>query len=295
MSACFIFAALLGMDVAIRGLPAAAQPVGETAGQPLGLRFPSATVPATSFAASRRAEQEPPALLTARLYRPANPGAPGPSSTPALVVLPGCVGQMEPAVEMQLAARFLSAGIAVLLVESLPSRHLHPQCLWDDGQADRLADAIGALDALATQPGIDPDRIAVLGIGRSGNAALAAIAADGYPGRLSKHSFAAAIAYYPRCAPVHADLAAPGLIVIGAADATSPVAWCRFLPHRVLAVGPGPPQYLEIPGAGHGFDLAGASDPAGRPWGQPDPVYMEEADAAAHTAVIRFLLHAFGR
>ena len=261
---------------------------------PVVLQFPSAHIPATSFAATRNAEREAPTGLAARLYPQRLPQDQPVRPAPALVLLPGCLGSVEAETEIQLAARFTTEGIAVLVVESLPSRHLHAQCLWDDGQADRLADAIGALDALAIQPGIDPTRIAVLGFGRAGNAALAAIAADGYPARLSRHRFAAAIAYYPRCVPAHADLVAPGLIVIGAVDETTPAAWCRALPNRTTATGPGAPQYLELPGAGHGFDLAGAADPAGRAWGQPDPVYVKEADAAAHTAVIRFLRHAFG-
>jgi dienelactone hydrolase len=89
-------------------------------------------------------------------------------------------------------------------------------------------------------------------------------------------------------------LAAPALIVIGALDETSPVRWCRSLPRRDAAMGPGPPEYLELPGAGHGFDLAGGSDPAGQAWGQPEPVYDEEADAAAYRAIIRFLRRVLG-
>jgi len=286
----------MGINLALSAPRAAAQlSTVKFDDSPIVLEFPSARIPPTSFAATRAAESEAPAHLVGRLYVRQLPQAQSVRPTPALVLLPGCLGAVEATTEMQLATRFTAAGMAVLVVESLPSRHLHPQCLWDDGQVDRLADAIGALDALAALPGIDPDRIAVLGYGRAGNAALATIAADGYPARLSRHRFAAAIAYYPRCSPAHSDLAAPGLIVIGAADETSPVAWCRTLPTRASSIGPGAPQYLELPGAGHGFDLAGASDPAGRAWGQPEPAYMKEADAAAHTAVIRFLESVFGR
>ena len=281
--------------------------------QPTSVRFPSAVVPPTPFAAARHHGVEPqvrPTVappvessvdLNGRFYRPVprpagaatESGTPG--SGPALVVLPGCSGRMEPAVEAQLAGRFTQGGIAVLVVDSLTPRLLHPQCLWDGGQADRVADAIGALDYLAGLPDLDPERIAVLGFGRAGTAALSAVAGGGYPGSLSRHRFAAAIAFYPRCNATQGELAAPALIVIGGLDETSPVGWCRALPHRAVAVGPGAPEYLELQGAGHGFDLAGAADPAGRGWGQPDPVYREDADTAADTAAIRFLRRGFAR
>lgn len=259
---------------------------GQAHGQPHNLEFHSARVPLTPFATARGVVAEPPDRLAGRLYWPGP--VPG-GKVPALVVLPGCLGEFPGDIEPRLAARFRGRGFAVLVVESLLPRLLNDQCLWNDGAADRVADAIGALTLLAGMDGIDAGRIAVLGFGPAGTSALSAVAADGFPESLSPHRFAAAIAYYPRCETRQGMLAAPALIVVGGKDATAPAHWCRDLPRRARAAGPGAPEYLELPGAGHGFDLAGATDPAGQGWGEPAPVYDPGADAAADAAVAEFL------
>jgi carboxymethylenebutenolidase len=298
-------AVLLGLLAATPAAPAQAVEAVE---------FAAAETPPTQFAAARAAPRPRPARLTGRLYAPetSSDRAPGGRAGPALVILQGCAGRLPGGLEAQYAARFTARGLVVLVVDAYGPRHEPARCLSEFIWPDRLAAAFGALDFLAGREEVDPARVAVLGHGVGGAAALSAVGAPSghtvhWPG-VTGRRFAAAVAITPPCGPAHAALAAPALVVIAGRDAVYAPRWCRALveadPARAwpeaeqtakLAPAGQRPRLLELPGAAHGFDLAGVGDPAGRLWGQPDPVRDPAADAAADAAIGAFLAEVLAR
>ena len=100
--------------------------------------------------------------LPLMLYR-----ADGKGPGPAVILCPGGVGTGMFEIVEWAASRLRAAGIHALTTS------------WRDGlPLHDPADVSAALDWLAAQPFVDPQRIGVFGVSRGGNAALRAAAAD---------------------------------------------------------------------------------------------------------------------
>ncbi len=140
--------------------------------------------------------------------------------------------------------RLLEAGVAVMTVDSFGARGLKE---FSDavGLATlrQVEDSYAALNMLRGHPAIDPDRIALLGLGRGGTAAIEAslsalrdIARGDAPG--GSFSFAAIAALYPTCAlqwrPVE-SIGKPLMIQTGALDDLSGSAHCEDYARRLRA------------------------------------------------------------
>lgn len=210
--------------------------------------------------------------LQAWWYRP--PAALAPATgkdtrpLPAVVMLHGCGGMLnrrgQPAERMREYAALLNEqGWHALAVDSLTPRGEKELCTQRIGtrkinQNDRRRDALAALQWLATQPGVDGQRLALLGWSHGGSAVLAAsnlrhadVAAAQVLPRLS-------VAFYPGCG---SDLrggyrpAADTLVLVGKADDWTPAAPCQALAApRGAAPDRREVRVVAYEGAYHGFD-----------------------------------------
>ncbi len=174
----------------------------------------------------------------------------GPGPFPAVIVLHGCAGLG--ASQWIWAHRLNGWGYAALIPDSMTPRDVKRVCepaaqnlvtWWD-----RVGDVGSAAAWLRTQPQIDPDRIAVLGLSHGG--ATAAIATQrAYAG----FRLRAAIDYYGPCVDpqLHGDV--PLLVLVGDGDNWGhPGTRCTEFG---AALKPG--QVFEIhiyPGVYHAFD-----------------------------------------
>lgn len=179
---------------------------------------------------------------------------------PAIVLLHGSGGNSGTTDDW---ATFLNAmGVATFVMDSFTGRGI---IRVDDNQArlGRLAtivDAYRALELIAKHPRIDPERIALMGFSRGGQAALYASLKrfqrlHGPTGA----AFSAYIAFYPDCSTTYLDdddvAEKPIRIFHGSADDYSPVAPCRSYVERLRKAGKDV-QLTEYAGANHVFDWA---------------------------------------
>jgi dienelactone hydrolase len=170
---------------------------------------------------------------------------PGAGPFPAVVLLHSCLGL--PSNRRGIEQALTSAGFATLFVDEFTTRGLKETCSVDFPQL--LPDAFGALGALKRVPGVDVDRVAIVGFSQGADGALmAAVSPQGARGGLA---FRAAAAFYPPCANQAGQrVAAPTLIVVGEKDAVTPAADCQTF----AASQPDAVRLSVLPDAGHCFD-----------------------------------------
>lgn len=136
---------------------------------------------------------------------------------------------------------------------------------WDLAVRDGLA----ARDALATLPGVDPARVALLGFCLGGGLAFAVAAASEQAGV----PVPALVSFYgsalPQLLPLAEHVGCPSLHVFGTEDSFIPMATVQEIRERVTDGGTREQVVLELyEGAGHAFD-------------NPDPMFHHEAASAA--------------
>lgn len=168
--------------------------------------------------------------LTGALYRPDIPGR-----LPGVILLHECAG-ITPALR-RWGAMLRHWGYAALLVDSFGPRNEGDLCARSGGptistQHERMPDAYAAKRYLSADPFIDTNRIAVMGWGHGGWAALLAVD-EVYLMEFATSPFTAAIAISPWCGPTRLQkLNAPLLILIGEADDWMPASRCRDMLRR---------------------------------------------------------------
>ncbi len=192
--------------------------------------------------------------------------APGSTPAPAMLLLHGCAGPYDRARQLshrlqEYAALLNAEGVHVLVTDSLTPRGEHELCSQRIGkrrvtQVQRRRDALGALRWLAAQPGVDADRLGLLGWSNGGSTVLAATDAGHDEVAAAPVSAHFAVAFYPGCAAELMRGYRPGaalLLLLGAADD-----WTAPGPCQALAASAGPPvPEVEVyAGAYHGFDSA---------------------------------------
>ena len=194
--------------------------------------------------------------------------APAEGRRPVVVMLHGCGGMLgnddQPSARMKAYARLLNAqGWHTLAVDSLTPRGEKELCTQRNGtrqvtMTQRRADTLAALHWVAAQPGVDPQRLALLGWSNGGSALLAstnlnhpAVARARTQLAQMGGSLKLAVAFYPGCA-AQARLGyqpwSPTLLLLGLADDWTPAQEC-------LPLDSVPQVRLQAwEGAHHGFD-----------------------------------------
>ena len=194
--------------------------------------------------------------------------AAGPAPAPAMVLMHGCGGYLDgrgrlAARYTELAARLNALGIHVLVTDSFTPRGETELCTQRVGQRrltqlQRRRDALGALQWLATQPGVDPKRLGLLGWSNGGSTVLAALNRRHAEVAAAPVQPSLAVAFYPGC---EAELqrgfepTAPLLMLLGELDDWTAAAPCKALA-QAAPVAPTSPavQWESYAGAYHGFD-----------------------------------------
>jgi dienelactone hydrolase len=196
-----------------------------------------------------------PVMLAGQLRIP----RPGADKLPAVVLLHGSGGVGTNVVDWE--QELNSMGVATFVLDAFTGRGIVATST-NQGQLGRLAmtyDAYRALQILEKHSRIDPQRIAVMGFSRGGQAALYASVKrfQRMHGPASGRDFAAYIPFYASCGTkfVDDDEASPNPIRMfhGAADNYVPVTPCRDYVERLKAKG-AKVTLTEYPGAHHVFD-----------------------------------------
>lgn len=189
-----------------------------------------------SGGAVKSAQASIPVEAQGSLFMPASASAETP--VPAVVLFHGARGVSD-AREMTYARQFAAMGLAALVVDVFASRrHLatsFTERLIEITESMSLADAYGALGALAAMPEIDGDRIALIGFSYGGMVTLYAAheqVAELYDELfdLGGRRFAAHAAYYAPCIAWFEDTRATGAPVLmqwGAQDEVIDEARCQ--------------------------------------------------------------------
>jgi dienelactone hydrolase len=191
--------------------------------------------------------------------------APGTAAAPAMVLMHGCGGNQDSKGRLavrytELAARLNAMGVHVLVTDSFTPRGEKQICTQKTGQRritqlNRRRDALGALQWLAAQPGVDAKRLGLLGWSNGGSTVLAATNLKHAEVAAAAVRPSLAVAFYPGCeserdrgyAP-----SAPLLMLLGEADDWTPAGPCKTL---AAGVRQGPvPVWESYEGAYHGFD-----------------------------------------
>ncbi len=187
----------------------------------------------------------------------------GTAPLPGVLILHTVAG---PGPNLEAFAKELAAAGYVTLTPDVFALH----DFGPDGRTDHpliLGDLKGALDFLAAQPRVDPERLGVVGFSFGGRAAVLLAAA--HPARLRAVVVYYAIASHAelgrplagraaRAAPLSARvgaLPAPVLIHHGEADAVVPVEQARLLHRAILAAGKSSTLHT-YPGADHLFNFS---------------------------------------
>ena len=184
---------------------------------------------------------------------------------PAMVLLHGCGGALGRGGELaarytELAARLNAWGVHVLVIDSLTPRGEKELCTQSLAarrvtQLQRRRDALGALQWLASQPGVDARRLGLLGWSHGGSTVLAALNRRHPEVARAPVQPSLAVAFYPGCAielQRGFEATAPLLMLLGESDDWTPAAPCKALAQgtrRGAAV-----QWEAYADAHHGFD-----------------------------------------
>jgi len=172
------------------------------------------------------------------------------------------------------AQLFNSLGIATFVFDSFTPRGI-VNTNNDQAQLGRLAmivDTYRALQLLAHHPRVDPQRVALMGFSRGGQAALyASVKRFQRMHAPQGAAYAAYIAFYPPCNTTFlqddAIAEKPVRIFHGTADNYVPVGPCRGYVERLRKAG-ADVRLTEFPGAQHVFDWAMLKTPVAMPQAQ---------------------------
>ena len=186
---------------------------------------------------------------------------------PALVSLHGCNGGIPGGWHRYLT----SLGYVVLAVDSFSKRGISSVCRhrgrFSSGGVrmtplERVLDAYGGLNFLATLPYVDRNRVGVIGWSHGGAVSLRSllISNEGfYWPRDPQLKFAAGISFYPSCTSHNTGRPgyyAPVLVLVGEKDTWATPDACTSLVKRGLRAGDEPLSVHVFPDSHHGFDCA---------------------------------------
>lgn len=185
---------------------------------------------------------------------------------PGVVLIPAC-GQFGSSVDNSWGETLSSWGYVALTLDIFTAHGILDQTTCFYSANPELAnDAYRALDLLVERKLVDSRRVFVIGFGRGGSLAFAAVGHRGIMER-AKHRFRAAAAFYPPCGDVKGIMEVPTLVLVGARDERT-LDGCRKMAageddmgiSRQPDVG-APIQLIVLPGAYSGFDTLAFQTP----------------------------------
>ncbi len=198
--------------------------------------------------------------------------APGEANAPkpAMVLLHGCGGPYSNSdvarglsERMREYAAWLNArGVHVLVTDSLTPRGETELCTQRTGsravtQTQRRRDALGALRWLAERPGVDRQRLGLMGWSNGGSTVLAATNLRQREVQQAAAVPSLAVAYYAGCETDRKrgyEASAPLLLLVGEADDWTPASHCKQLANEATGAKVSLHAFAE---AHHGFDGTG--------------------------------------
>lgn len=204
----------------------------------------------------------------------------GAGRLPVVVLMHGS-GGMGPNIEMW-SDEFNAMGVSTFAIDGFTGRGLTStsanQALL--GRLNFVLDIYRGLDILAKHPRVDPERIALMGFSRGGQAALyASLKRFHKMWNKSGVQFAAYIPFYPDCVTTFigdADVVdRPIRIFQGTADDYNPVAPCRAFVARLRAAGHDV-ELTEYPNVWHAFD---------NPLGSTTPYISKGGQTVRHCSI----------
>jgi dienelactone hydrolase len=184
--------------------------------------------------------------------------AQGTGRLPVVVLVHGS-GGMGPNIDAW-SRLFNTMGVSTFAIDGFTGRGLTStsanQALL--GRLNFIVDIYGALGLLAKHPRIDPQRIALMGFSRGGQAVLyASLTRFHKKWNKSGASFAAYIPFYPDCSTTYiddTDVGQPPIRIFhGIADDYNPVTSCKPFIARLKSAGRDV-ELTEYADAQHGFD-----------------------------------------
>lgn len=136
---------------------------------------------------------------------------------PAVVLLPAC-GRFAESVDQQWGQALSSWGYVTLTLDVFTPRGIvgNNTCLFP-APPELAEDAYRGLNLLAKRRDVDPSRVFVIGFGRSGPLAFAAVERGGVE-HTATRKFRGAVAFYPRCSDIKGVMTVATLVIIGARD-----------------------------------------------------------------------------
>jgi dienelactone hydrolase len=173
---------------------------------------------------------------------------------PAMIVAHGSAGVSEIR-ETRWAKELVAMGMAAFIVDSFTPRNVRQL-----SSAANVADALAALRLIATHPGIDPDRIGIIGFSKGGQVALYSML-EPYRRVVMQENparFAAHVAFYPYCNEWHVArqvTTSPLLLLLGGRDDYTPPQPCRDYADWLRSQG-ATATPIVYPQAHHDFDSA---------------------------------------
>ncbi|MBP6008646.1 MAG: dienelactone hydrolase family protein [Rhodoferax sp.] len=209
-----------------------------------------------------------PHVQLAGWWTPAKPQLEG-RPKPAVVALHGCSGPAQNKryvswPDGQYVRLLNGLGIGVLYIDSFGPRGVESICSLPRRQrtvdeTNRRLDTYGALQWLSTQPGVDAQRLGVIGFSHGGQTVLSAANQTEDVVRHAPIKPKVLVAYYPGCngpeSMFRYESVAPLLIMTGAIDDWTPPVACRRLVERLHQDQPGQTvRYIEYPDSYHAFD-----------------------------------------
>lgn len=136
---------------------------------------------------------------------------------PAVVLLPAC-GRFADSVDQIWGQTLSSWGYVALTLDVFTPRGIVGQntCLYP-APPEFAEDAYRGLNLLAARKDVDPTHIFVIGFGRGGSLAFAAVERDGIE-RNARRKFRGAVAFYPPCSDDKGVMAVATMVVVGARE-----------------------------------------------------------------------------
>lgn len=214
-----------------------------------------------------RVNEGPHTLVGAdRVYVPAELFMPSGATgrVPAMVIIHGIGGAYtrdgSKRAYWDYAEDLAKSGVAAVMVDTHSGRGIGVTQMLGSGAVPVfafVADAFAVLDLLKTHPGIDPERVGVMGFSKGGATAL--LASDERAARAlspSASMFALHVAIYPGCQtyPENPRLRSPQVVmVVGERDNYTGITGCSEIQEKMTRAG-ADVKLVKLDGATHAWD-----------------------------------------